>query len=65
MQKKARFLNINSMSQKEINSMVAELQQLRRHSNVRQDQTMRREKKLNDQIGKMKKQLSNRYFLFL
>ena len=65
MQKKARFLNINSMSQKEINSMVAELQQLRRHSNVRQDQTMRREKKLNDQIGKMKKQLSNRYFLFI
>lgn len=51
------FDEYKQLSNQEINMMVGELQQLRRHSNIRQDQTMKREKKLKDQISTMQKKL--------
>lgn len=41
------FNEYKQASREEINSMVSELQVLRKHSNIRQDQVMRREQKLN------------------
>lgn len=54
------FESYKYLNQKEINNMISELNTLRRHSNVRQDQVQRREKKLKDEITKLKRQLDGR-----
>jgi hypothetical protein len=54
------FESYKYLNQKEINNMVSELNTLRRHSNVRQDQVNRREGKLKEEINKLKKQLEGR-----
>lgn len=54
------FESYKYLNQKEINNMISELNTLRRHANVRQDQVGRREKKLKDEIKKLKNQLDGR-----
>ena len=54
------FDSYKYLNQKEINNMVSELNTLRRHANVRQDQVNRRENKLKDEITKVKKQYDGR-----
>ena len=54
------FESYKYLNQKEINNMISELNTLRRHANVRQDQVQRREKKLKDEIAKLKRQLDGR-----
>jgi chromosome segregation ATPase len=53
------FYNYKEVNEKEINSMISELNTLRRHSNVRQDQLLRSEKKLKDEIKRLKSQLES------
>ena len=54
------FESYKYLNQKEVNSMTSELNQLRRHSNVRQDQVHRREGKMNQEIEKLKRRFEGR-----